>query len=839
MTRWTFTLREVHSRPGRAILTLLSVVLGVAALVATTTASRATRQAYQDMYRIMAGRAALEVVAEGGGAYEQDIAQIVEEIPGVVAAVPILQRPTIVYLPNNERVQATLLAFEPDRYQAVRDFDLVEGEFFHSGSGILLDAGFAHSAGVRVGDNVRLPLSKRRKLIEATVVGLLSPREASQFGQGGSLFVSLKNAQNLLGVGRKVDTTHVVLSRESQEEIVRAEIAKGLPTGLRVQRPGSRTQLAEKTLASSEQGLQLATSLSLVIALFIIFNTFLMNVSERRRHLSIMRAIGATQGQISGMMLTEGLTLGVIGTTIGILVGVIGAQFLTRMMGALMNVDLAYPGFSVWPCMLGSGFGLLVSLAGVYFPARKASRVSPLEGMCAVPIEDREGPSRLMSAVGAIVTVATLMLQALTVYGKVPPSMSPWTAALFMVGTVLLAPSALPWLSSCLAPFLNPLLRFEGRLARTQLLRRRLRTGLTVGVLFVAIASGIGLGNATFDNIHDIHRWYSQTVLGDFFVRAMLPDLAAGEIADMPEEFGDTLRNIPGVNQVDMFIVVRAEVHGESAVILANDGGNAGPLRLDLIEGHPDEVRRRMQAGEVVASTVLSERLGVKSGDALEIATRQGIIPFRIAALCNEYSFGGAVLHLDFQVARQAFGIEGADAFALSVTPEKKPDVERTLKDLCVEEGLLLQSNSDLKRLVDGMISGVTGSLYVLLVLGFIVAAFGIVNTLTMNVLEQTREIGMLRTVAMTRWQVRKLILSQAAIMGMVGLAPGALIGLALSFLMNLCMPAVLGHHVQFVLRPSLLTVSFASALLIVIVAALLPAERAARLDMRTAMQTG
>ena len=100
MTRWTFTIREVGSRPGRAILTLLSVVLGVAAVVAITTASGATRRAYDDMYRSMAGRASLEVVNAGGGPYDEEIAATISALPGVEAAVPVLQRPTIIYLPE-------------------------------------------------------------------------------------------------------------------------------------------------------------------------------------------------------------------------------------------------------------------------------------------------------------------------------------------------------------------------------------------------------------------------------------------------------------------------------------------------------------------------------------------------------------------------------------------------------------------------------------------------------------------------------------------------------------------------------------------------------------------
>lgn len=845
MTRWTFTIREVGSRPGRAILTLLSVVLGVAAVVAITTASGATRRAYDDMYRSMAGRASLEVVNAGGGAYDEEIAATISALPGVEAAVPVLQRPTIIYLPEiddpgqiRERIQVTLLGIDPDKDPSVRDYALAAGEFFREGAGVLLDADFAAHIGVRVGDTIKLPVGKQKRLAEAEVVGLLSPKGAATFSQGGTLFLSLKVGQKLMGVGPKIDATHVVLEKGVKEEAVRAELVRTLPQGMRVQRPAARTELADKTLLQSEQGLHLATALSLVIALFIIFNTFLMNVSERRRQLSIMRAIGATRSQVSGMMLSEGLMLGVLGTALGIGLGVFGAQYVTDAMGALMNSQLPRPGIALWPCVLGTVFGLVVSLAGVYFPARKASSVSPLEGMGGSYSEDREGPHWLMTTVGILLAVTTTVMLVLTILGRLPPIMAPGVAAIFMVGLVMLAPLALPGLSRLLTPMLSPFLHYEGRLARLQLLRRRLRTGLTIGVLFVAIGTGIGTSNATFDNIQDIHRWYTKTFIGDFFVRAMLPDFSSGGTADMPLEVGEEIRAIDGVEHVDTLILVRVEVLGEAAMVIASGFGSDQPLKLDLLDAEPEETIRRMSAGEMVVSSVLSERLKLKPGDELEIPTPQGPRVFRIAALSNEYAFGGVVLHLNEAVARQAFEVEGAHAFAVSADPVRRKEVEEKVAAICDERGLMLQTNLAVKRMVDGMINGVTGSLYVLLVLGFVVAAFGIVNTLTMNVLEQTREIGLLRTVAMTRRQVRKLIISQAVIMGVVGLLPGAIAGIGISYLMNLCTPAVVGHHVQFALRPSLLVGSFLSALVIVTAAALLPAERAARLDLRTAMQS-
>ena len=149
----------------------------------------------------------------------------------------------------------------------------------------------------------------------------------------------------------------------------------------------------------------------------------------------------------------------------------------------------------------------------------------------------------------------------------------------------------------------------------------------------------------------------------------------------------------------------------------------------------------------------------------------------------------------------------------------------------------MLQSFADLRQRIDDLMKGVVASLWGLLALGFIVGSFGIANTLTMNVLEQTRELALLRVVAMTRWQVRKTILAQAVIIGFIGLTLGVVGGIIGSYVSNLCVVPVLGHAVEFALHPSLLAVCFATGLVVIIAAAWLPAERAARLQLLIALQ--
>ena len=134
------------------------------------------------------------------------------------------------------------------------------------------------------------------------------------------------------------------------------------------------------------------------------------------------------------------------------------------------------------------------------------------------------------------------------------------------------------------------------------------------------------------------------------------------------------------------------------------------------------------------------------------------------------------------------------------------------------------------------MINGVIASLWMLLALGCLIATMGLVNTLTMNILEQTREIGMLRVVAMTRGQVRRMIFAQATLLGLIGLVPGAIAGMFVAYAISLSAQSVLGHAIAFHFRPGLVLGCLSVGIVVVMLSSLIPAERAARLQLSSAL---
>ncbi len=828
-----FSFRELLNRPLRAVLTILSIVIGVAAVVSVMLATDATRQAQRDMFLAVSGRAALEVIAEGGGSFDQRVLAEFREIEGM-QAVPSLRRYTILYAPST-KVRVQLLGIDPERDRLVHDFRMVAGRSVDRGTGVVMDASFARSLEVGVGDEVKL--LTRIGLKTSEVIGLVEPRGGSAVAQGGLVYTSLSRAQSRFRSKGRIDSVQIVVDDTHDVETVRAQVAARLPVGLTVREPITRSQLADSTTLGTEQGLMLATAFALVIAAFIIYNTFQMNVGERRRQLGILRAIGTTRRQVLRLVLREGLVMGVVGTVAGGAVGVAGARLLASGTGQLLQIAIPPPEMSAIPFAMGALFGIGISLAGAYFPARRASRLEPSEAMRVVAEGEIEAPRLWSTLLGLAVMALGATALVGCRFGWLPVRYIVPSTIVILLGCVLLLPVLLAPLAAAVVTVLRPLLGVEGKLARRQLLRNRGRTAMTIGVLFVAASTGVGMANTIVDNVRDVNQWYRAAVVGDFFLRAAMPDMATGEAADMPAGLDASIRAVDGVTGLDTMRFVRADSGDQSVVVVIRQFTSDDQVYFDLVDGDAAEVLRELPNGAVVIGTVLAERTGLGRGDQVSLETREGTRQLPIVGTANDYIAGGLTIYMQRQVAERLLAVEGVDAYIIQADDSKLEAVGASLERLSREHGLLLQSYADLVAFINAMMNGVIGSLWALLALGFVIAAFGMVNTLAMNILEQTRQLGMLRVVAMTRWQVRKTILAQALIMGLIGLLPGTLIGVGVAYAINLATLPATGRAVTFVFRPELVAGSFCAALVIVLLAAWLPAERAARLKLVSALQ--
>jgi putative ABC transport system permease protein len=305
------TVREFRRRPGRATLTLLSIAIGIAAYISVSLAINTAREETRKMYAAVTGRAALEITTENSGKVPPDLIAQLQAIGGVKAAIPSVQRFTVLYS-EHKQFQLFLMGIDPAEDPGVRDYQVAEGSFLEGGNNILLEESFARAAGIHVNDKVKLLTASGRPQ-PFTVGGLLSPSGVAGFNKGGTVFMPLKTALRLFP-RPGINHIDIVPAESANEETLVADVKRLVPAGLDVHRPVMRTQVAEEKSLNIELGLQFASMLTGTLAVFIIANTFLMNIGERRQQLAVLRAVGATRGQVVRMLLGEGAVLGVVGT---------------------------------------------------------------------------------------------------------------------------------------------------------------------------------------------------------------------------------------------------------------------------------------------------------------------------------------------------------------------------------------------------------------------------------------------------------------------------------------------------------------------------------------------
>ena len=439
--------REIRKRPGRAILTLLSIVIGVAAVVAVSISAGTASRAFDEIYQTIAGKATLEIAPPIGNAFDEKIADSVRSVPGVKEVAPLIQRRVVMFV-GDRRVQIIAMGVDPVRDHAVHDYEITEGKSLEEDpAGVILDSNFAKSVDVKAGDKIEIqtPIG----IVPPKVVGLYTSKGTATTGQGAVLLLPLKAAQKVFKCPKKIYSAQIVLEPDANEATVSAAIASLLPSGIQVHRPAARSPMAEETSLSTEQGMRMARVFSLLVAVFIIANTFLINVTQRRRQLGIMRAIGATRSQIASMIFTEAILMGLAGTVLGSLLGIGGAHLLNLGMGALYKSTLPPIQLTATPFLLAILFGMGISLLAAALPAYKASHMSPLEAMRDVTHDEIAGVSRWFVLTGLTIVLACCGVLVASILGKIPMMFAVWAGAVLLIGIVLMLPvvltAALEW----------------------------------------------------------------------------------------------------------------------------------------------------------------------------------------------------------------------------------------------------------------------------------------------------------------------------------------------------------------------------------------------------------
>jgi putative ABC transport system permease protein len=840
---WPYAKRHLL----RTTLTVAGIVLGVAVFVAMHTANESVLSAFSETIDRIAGRTELQITA-GETGFGEEILERVQSSPAVRVAVPVIEAVVESGLPG----QGTLfvLAVDMTGDRSLREYDMDSAEesivedplvFLAQPDSIIVSKELADRQGIRVGSQLPMRTAVGEKSF--VVRGIMKPEGlASAFG-GNLAIMDVYAAQLMFGRGRTFDRIDLALKPGVEIERAQRDLASLLGPGFEIQAPASRGRQAETMLAGYSVMVSISSVFALFIGMFIIYNSFAIAVTQRRSEIGILRALGATRGQIRGLFLFESAALGVVGSVAGLAIGVLIARATSAAIGGLASdlygIAQQAGEAATAPAVLATAVvaGLATSLIAAAVPARNATLVDPVQALQkghSPTATSARGRARLVLAVLA----AMLAIGCLTIAG---------TRAVFYAGygfalaaTILLAPLVSTALTRALRPLLISLRPVEGALAADSLIQAPRRTSATVLALMLSIALIVAFGGMAKASYGSIVEWLNTSLNPDLFVMPS-PRLDLRTLR-FPSELATEIKAIPGVERVQMFRNGRIMFRGLPVMAVAIEMNSvAATTRTRPVAGDATQMYRRAAAGNgLIVSDSLAQRAGLQLGEVLEIAAPQGTVRLPVVGVIVDYTDQQGSIFMDRSVWLQYWQDDSVNDFRVFISPGASvTDVrQRIVARYAGKRQVFVLTSEESRRYVLRIADQWFSLMNVQVAVAVLVAILGIVNSLTVSITDRRRELGVLRAVGALRGQVRHTIWLEAVAVGILGVILGCAVGaLNLYYVLDIVQRDVAGLRLNYEYPLTTVLVLAPAILLAAFVAAIWPAESALRTPLVEALE--
>jgi putative ABC transport system permease protein len=849
-------LRGMLGRKLRTGLTAFAVVLGVAmvsgAYILTDTLLNAAdgleQAAYEGVDAVVSSREAFDVDTNNGFSEPKPIpASIVPRVRSVSqvqAAQGEIQDEAQLIGRNGATIGGEggptfavgYNGFEPGA-AALSPFTFDQGAFPRGPRDIAIDAGTADDEGFRLGDTIGV--AARGPVRRFRITGIARFGDVQSIGNATAAIFTLDTAQRLFKKAGQVDSVLVDGRSGTDPDQLAKAITPVLP-------PAAQAKTAEEQdrfdlgglkdfLKILQGGLVAFGGIALFVGAFIIFNTMSITVAQRAREFALIRMVGGSRRQILRSVILEAIVIGLIASVIGLLVGLALAAGLNAVFKSL-GADLPDSGtvFKTRTVIVAFLVGVGVTVLAALAPARRATRVAPViafrEGILGEPKRTRR------HAYGAIAT--TVLGVALLGYGMFASGVDLVPRLLAIGGGVIVLFIGVALFSSRLVRPLaslvgRPAARIagpSGRLARDNAMRNPSRTAVTAAALMIGIALvtfvavlGQGLRSSYGSSFQD-------QVDTDYVVTA------DDTFSPFAPEAGQALRRNPDVTALTSIREDQVQAFGDKVGIDRIEPASIARFYDFNWDPGSDAVLARLGADGAVVSRSFADDHSLRVGSRFRALAPDGTrLSMTVRGIDKPESFdplglgeifvAPALFDRTFQTERDRFVFfntgPGATEEGLNATLRRFPDTKLFTEDAYREDQ-------------ESQINEFLNLLYVLLALSVIVSLFGIVNTLVLSVFERTRELGMLRAIGMSRRQMRRMVRHESIIVALIGSVLGMAVGV---FLAALVTGALSSEGVGFSLPVGTLIAFLVVAVLAGMLAAILPARRAARLNVLEALQ--
>ncbi len=831
-------VRNARSGLGRTMMTVAAVCLGVAFLAGSLSVSDTLARSLSVLFSSQ--YSSVDVVVRGErlvGAQRADLPEsLVEDltsVKGVAATAGIVEGFAQPMATDGSPLGS---ASQPGRGRTwvadptLADLPMAAGRGPKSGDEVAMDVTTAKQGAVAVGDEIDLATSNGTTRM--TVVGIVDVSS----GTGSALtWLEASTAQKLLGADDLVQEIYVAADEGTTPDQLLDAVTAALPEQSEAL---TGTQAAEESQAKVESVfgffkviLLVFVGIGLVVCAFIVYNTFAVLTAQRTKQLATLRALGARQRQVTLSTLAEGMLIGLLGSVLGVAIGLLMTSGLIWLISALGLGEIS-GGVVMRPATIAISVavGLVVTLIGAYPPARDAGRAPPVSAMRDAAVAPRE------VSVGRIVAGMTALAIGLGLMGigagmGYPEGMAFVGAggAALLLGLVLWGRPVLVGLVELLSP-LAARFGLAGALAGRNSIREPKRTTVTAGSLALGLTLVSALGVLTASIKATLDEATDTSLTADVLVVPLVG------YTPMPSQVGDAVRGVDEVAASSPILFDSAVIAGKPAFVTgvaADDFDQV--VDMQMLAGEYDA----LADGKLLISQEMASFANLRVGQKVRaVFAAAGQVQLTVGGIFAENVYAGYyVLPEDrFLELSGKTGVWYVYANgAKGVSPDElAASVDKALKGTANTQAMTL---AEYQAYQDELVDQAMAGIYFMLLFAVIVAVVGVANTVALSVSERTREIGMLRAIGMQRTQVGRMIRLEAVLTALAGAILGVIVGVILGATLRATMASI-GFTTLAIPWATIGWFLVASALAGVL-AALLPARKAARLNALEAIQAG
>ena len=784
-------VRPLFREPLRAGLIVLAVALGVAVVLATDLAGDAATGSFRSSMETLAGDNDLEIIASGG--VPEDVVATLASLPYPIRISPRLEDFAVI---ANTKKSLPLIGLDlvaeagafKENPAAGTNPSQPQGApmetFEHLGDSDAIWVGA--SLGRRPDDRLQLLINDRVR--EYTVRGVYPDSN----GNESAIVMDIAAAQFACTRYGRVDRILLKVPRTPGLEEWTRRFRAVLPAGVDVRPQGTGTNENRRMLAAFRWNLRLLSYISLVVGAFLIYNAISVSVVRRRPDIGIVRALGAGRAAILAAFVGEAACFGLAGALIGLPLGRFMATGAVRLMSA--TVESLYvssrPGpieLDVTSIFLALAIGVGVAVLSAYSPAREASMVSPVEAMARGRREYDVRVQKTRDLWWALVLglLATAAARVPAVAGK--PLFGYLAAILLVAGSALAIPAFAAALTSLSSRFIGKLLGIEAMLASRSLAASLRRTSVLVGALSTAIAMMTSVGIMVGSFRETVMLWMNDRLPADLYLRP-----AGGPAADrhptISLDLAQKIEALPGVEAVARLRAYEISYDGMPVTLASIDPqALRKSRRSDFFSGRPIEqvLAELRDSNAVIVSEPFTYKHHVRAGDSITLSLGAAQATFRIADVYYDYSSERGNIVMSRSTMLRYLPDPTPSNLAVYVAPATQVETVRVeIEQAAAGHRVLMFSNRDLCAEAIRIFDRTFAITYALEAVAVIVAVMGIAGALLALVIDRRRELGLLRFLGAATGQVRKLILVEAGLLGLLANLAGLALGFTLSLIL-------------------------------------------------------